>query len=218
MVFDQIKKLVEEIVLFNETAGNKPSKELVELYEKLIDEESFETTVAGINFISDESSIDNVVQVLDGIADTFVVSVGLMFGSGLTVSQIATTILSVEVQSGADIIECAENTIAAKSLSMKNYQAASLCKLCFEQLDDEAFEIISEVNSSNLSKFAESEQQAIESVESYQNNAFYTNVRYKKVGELFVIIGDIGSNKPKILKSISCRKPELKQFAEKLVK
>lgn len=79
---------------------------------------------------------------------------------------------------------------------------------------NEAFEIVGDAN---LSKFPQTEKDAIESVEAYKDDDRYFNVDYKAVGDGFVVFGakSDGSADYKILKSINTIKPE--QQLRKLV-
>jgi len=72
----------------------------------------------------------------------------------------------------------------------------------------DAEEILRRVNISNFSKFAKSEYEAKLSVEAYQSDSRYENVRYEKVGAWYVIRGDkVNGGKNKILKSINYKEP-----------
>ncbi len=72
---------------------------------------------------------------------------------------------------------------------------------------DEAFEIVGDAN---LSKFPQTEKEALQSVIAYKDDARYFNVDYKAVGDGFVVFGakSDGSADYKILKSVNTIKPE----------
>jgi hypothetical protein len=69
---------------------------------------------------------------------------------------------------------------------------------------------IREIHRANMSKFCVTEKEAIKSVEAYKDSERYTNVKYKKSGDLWVIYND-GQNY-KILKSINFTPPDLRTF------
>ena len=73
-------------------------------------------------------------------------------------------------------------------------------------------EILKEINDSNFSKYCTSEEEAVESVESYSDDPRYIEVCYKQVGDYFVILGKKvghGGSGFKILKGVNYREPAL---------
>lgn len=73
-----------------------------------------------------------------------------------------------------------------------------------------AEELLKRINDSNYTKFDTNEDDAKLSVEKYANDSRYENVRYKKVGECYIIFGDkVGGAKNKILKSHKYQEPDL---------
>jgi len=73
----------------------------------------------------------------------------------------------------------------------------------------DANQILGLVNDSNYSKFCLNEDDAILSVEAYANTGRYTNVRYEQVGDYFIIKGDEGKVKGKVLKGYAYIPPQL---------
>lgn len=72
--------------------------------------------------------------------------------------------------------------------------------------------VMREINGSNLSKFCKTEVDADRSVEAYQNDKRYFDVHWKKVGDVYVILGkktDYPDGAYKILKGIDFYEPSL---------
>lgn len=81
-------------------------------------------------------------------------------------------------------------------------------------------ELFKEVNDSNYSKFCYNEEDAIESVRSYDSSDKYHSVYFDKIDDLYVIFGykvgdDPRTTKPKVLKGIHFREPDIKKFLRK---
>ena len=76
-------------------------------------------------------------------------------------------------------------------------------------------ELMREVNSSNLSKFCTTQEDADETVASYADDPRYTDVHCKQVGNLYVILGRVvGGDGWKILKNKYYVPANFKKFVE----
>lgn len=70
-------------------------------------------------------------------------------------------------------------------------------------------EVMKAVNESNMSKFCDTESDAIKSVEQYEGDSRYVNVHYRLVNGRYVIYGQkLGGDGWKILKGIHYHEPQ----------
>lgn len=80
-----------------------------------------------------------------------------------------------------------------------------------------AKELLRVVNDSNYSKFCQSKDEAVQSVEGYSSMMRYKDVHYKQVGDYYVIFGHDKSgssdeNSYKVLKGLNYHRPEICDF------
>lgn len=91
-----------------------------------------------------------------------------------------------------------------------------VCQMCYA-LGINPEELLKEVNDSNFSKFCTDQHQAIETVNSYENDNRYFNVYAELVGEYYIIKGwkvgqDHLKDSPKILKAWNYKEFDASKF------
>lgn len=75
--------------------------------------------------------------------------------------------------------------------------------------------MLAEVNESNMSKFCFNKEDAIASVDAYEDDNRYVDVHYEKRGDAYVILGHKAGEEGgayKILKGIHYREPNLEEM------
>lgn len=95
------------------------------------------------------------------------------------------------------------------------------CQMCYA-LDINPEELLKEINDSNFSKFCTNQYQAIETVNTYENDSRYFNVYAELVGEYYIIKGwKVGKNPevdtPKILKAYNYKEFDASKFIKEKV-